>query len=91
MFLNHLRVAAQKKESANERNARESAGLSRRPHESSRARPCGGHAFYETVLGFRVLSRRDTPHNTAVLARDQIQIGSRKTAAILPRTVAPSM
>ena len=31
--------------------------------------------FYETVLGFRVLSRSDTPHNSAVLARDQIQIG----------------
>ena len=31
--------------------------------------------FYETVLGFRVLSRRDTPHNSAMLARDQVQIG----------------
>ena len=31
--------------------------------------------FYETVLGFRVLSRGDTPHKSAVLARDQIQIG----------------
>lgn len=31
--------------------------------------------FYETVLGFRVLSRSDTPHNSAVLARDQIEIG----------------
>ena len=31
--------------------------------------------FYETVLGFRVLSRSDTPHNSAVLARDQVQIG----------------
>jgi catechol 2,3-dioxygenase-like lactoylglutathione lyase family enzyme len=31
--------------------------------------------FYETVLGFRVLSRRDTPHNSAVLVRDQVQIG----------------
>ena len=31
--------------------------------------------FYETVLGFRVLSRKDTPHNSAVLNRDQIQIG----------------
>jgi catechol 2,3-dioxygenase-like lactoylglutathione lyase family enzyme len=30
--------------------------------------------FYETVLGFRVLSRSDTPHNSAVLARDEIQI-----------------
>src|SRR5262245_59042524 len=31
--------------------------------------------FYETVLGFRVLSRSDTPHESAVLARDQVQIG----------------
>jgi len=32
-------------------------------------------AFYETVLGFRVLSRSATPHHSAVLARDRIQIG----------------
>jgi catechol 2,3-dioxygenase-like lactoylglutathione lyase family enzyme len=31
--------------------------------------------FYETVLGFRVLSRADTPHRSAVLARDRVQIG----------------
>ena len=31
--------------------------------------------FYETVLGFRVLSRSDTPHNSAVLGRDEIEIG----------------
>lgn len=31
--------------------------------------------FYESVLGFRVLSRRDTPHQSAVLGRDQVQIG----------------
>ena len=31
--------------------------------------------FYETVLGFRVLSRGDTPHNSAVLGRDEVQIG----------------
>jgi hypothetical protein len=31
--------------------------------------------FYETVLGFEVLSRSVTPHNSAVLARDQVQIG----------------
>ena len=31
--------------------------------------------FYETVLGFRVLSRSNTPHNSAVLARDQVHIG----------------
>jgi lactoylglutathione lyase len=31
--------------------------------------------FYETVLGFRLLSRNDTPHKSAVLARDQVQIG----------------
>jgi catechol 2,3-dioxygenase-like lactoylglutathione lyase family enzyme len=31
--------------------------------------------FYETVLGFRVVSRNDTPHKSAVLARDQVEIG----------------
>jgi catechol 2,3-dioxygenase-like lactoylglutathione lyase family enzyme len=31
--------------------------------------------FYETVLGFRVLSRSDAPHRSAVLARDQVEIG----------------
>jgi catechol 2,3-dioxygenase-like lactoylglutathione lyase family enzyme len=31
--------------------------------------------FYETVLGFRVLSCSNAPHNSAVLARDQVQIG----------------
>src|SRR5262245_28736848 len=31
--------------------------------------------FYETVLGFRVISRSDLPHKSAVLARDEIQIG----------------
>ena len=31
--------------------------------------------FYETVLGFHVLSRTDTPHPSAVLGRDQVQIG----------------
>jgi lactoylglutathione lyase len=31
--------------------------------------------FYEGVLGFRVLSRSVSPHKSAVLARDQIQIG----------------
>ena len=30
--------------------------------------------FYENVLGFRVVSRSEAPHNAAVLARDQIQI-----------------
>ena len=31
--------------------------------------------FYETVMGFQVVSRSDTPHKSAVLARDEIQIG----------------
>jgi lactoylglutathione lyase len=30
--------------------------------------------FYESVLGFRVISRSDTPHKSAVLARDQIEM-----------------
>jgi predicted enzyme related to lactoylglutathione lyase len=31
--------------------------------------------FYEAVLGFQVRSRSDTPHRSAVLGRDQVQIG----------------
>jgi catechol 2,3-dioxygenase-like lactoylglutathione lyase family enzyme len=31
--------------------------------------------FYESVMGFRVLSRSDSPHRAAVLGRDGIQIG----------------
>jgi len=31
--------------------------------------------FYETVMGFRVLSRSDAPHRSAVLGRDGIRIG----------------
>lgn len=31
--------------------------------------------FYETAFGFRVHSRGDSPHNSAILARDQVQIG----------------
>ena len=31
--------------------------------------------FYQTVLGFRLVSQTETPHKSAVLARDQIQIG----------------
>jgi catechol 2,3-dioxygenase-like lactoylglutathione lyase family enzyme len=31
--------------------------------------------FYATVLGFSVLSHGDTPHRSAVLARDSVQIG----------------
>jgi catechol 2,3-dioxygenase-like lactoylglutathione lyase family enzyme len=30
--------------------------------------------FYETVMGFKVISRKNTPHKSAVLARDRIQI-----------------
>jgi lactoylglutathione lyase len=31
--------------------------------------------FYEGVMGFLLLSRKDEPHRSAVLARDDIQIG----------------
>lgn len=31
--------------------------------------------FYETVLGFEVLSRGDAPHRSAVLGRDHVRIG----------------
>ena len=30
--------------------------------------------FYQTILGFRVLSRAEIPHKSAVLARDQVEI-----------------
>jgi lactoylglutathione lyase len=30
--------------------------------------------FYETVLGFNVESRSDTPHRSVVLARDQVRM-----------------
>ncbi len=31
--------------------------------------------FYETVMGFKLESRGETPHKSAVLSRDGIQIG----------------
>ncbi len=31
--------------------------------------------FYETVMGFRVISQQDSPCKSAVLGRDDIQIG----------------
>ena len=31
--------------------------------------------FYESVMGFRVISRGDSPNRSAVLGRDNIQIG----------------
>lgn len=31
--------------------------------------------FYETVLGFQVVSRTDAPHRSAVLTRDDVRIG----------------
>ena len=31
--------------------------------------------FYETVMGFQLLGRNDTPHPSAILRRDEVQIG----------------
>jgi catechol 2,3-dioxygenase-like lactoylglutathione lyase family enzyme len=31
--------------------------------------------YYEKTFGFRVVSRRDLPHKSVILARDKIQIG----------------
>lgn len=31
--------------------------------------------FYEKVMGFRLVSRKDSPHKSAILGRDDIQIG----------------
>ena len=35
----------------------------------------GAIPFYEKTLGFRVVARRDEPHKSVILARDEIQIG----------------
>lgn len=32
-------------------------------------------SFYETVMGFQLVARYDAPHKSAVLGRDEIQIG----------------
>ena len=32
-------------------------------------------SFYETIMGFQLVSRKDTPRRSAVLGRDGIQIG----------------
>ena len=32
-------------------------------------------SFYETIMGFHVVSRKEEPHKSAALARDGIQIG----------------
>ena len=31
--------------------------------------------FYETIMGFQLEARQDTPHISAVLSRDDVQIG----------------
>lgn len=31
--------------------------------------------FYETVMGFQVVSRSDSPHKSAILGRDDLKIG----------------
>jgi len=31
--------------------------------------------FYETVMGFKIVSRKESPHKSAILSRDGIQIG----------------
>jgi lactoylglutathione lyase len=32
-------------------------------------------SFYETVMGFRLIARHESPYKSAVLGRDEIQIG----------------
>ena len=32
-------------------------------------------SFYETILGFKIISLNDAPHKSVVLGRDDIQIG----------------
>jgi hypothetical protein len=43
------------------------------------------------VLGFRVLSQSDTPHNSAVLTRDDVQIGLAENGGDPTRTAVPFM
>ena len=31
--------------------------------------------FYEKIMGFSVLSKKNSPYNTAILSRDEIQMG----------------
>lgn len=31
--------------------------------------------FYETIMGFKVVSRSDTPHKSGILERDSVKIG----------------
>jgi len=31
--------------------------------------------FYETIMGFQVVSRKESPNRSAILSRDEIQIG----------------
>ena len=31
--------------------------------------------FYESVMGFRVISRNDSPHKSVILSRDEIKMG----------------
>ena len=47
--------------------------------------------FYETVLGFSVVSRTELPHKSAVLARDKVQIGLTENGGDQLRTVVRSM
>jgi catechol 2,3-dioxygenase-like lactoylglutathione lyase family enzyme len=40
--------------------------------------------FYETVLGFRALSRSDTPHKSAMLALDSLATLAERRTALMP-------
>src|SRR5579871_3261545 len=31
--------------------------------------------FYETIMGFKLLSRNDSPHRSAILGRDDVKMG----------------
>lgn len=37
--------------------------------------------FYETVMGFRIVSQKDSPHKSVVLGRDTVQIGLAENGA----------
>jgi len=46
--------------------------------------------FYETTMEFRLVSRADTPHKSAIIARDGIQLGLVENGTPLRRMTVSS-
>jgi catechol 2,3-dioxygenase-like lactoylglutathione lyase family enzyme len=75
MFLGRLLEALSGKETAMKATLKKASGYQGDSMNLPVQDLAAALPFYETVLGFRMLSRSDTPHYSAVLARDQVQIG----------------